>query len=318
MKFSVYFRSRLIPVCCLGTAVIYFAAVMFWTNALPCVIAASVCGAVIIAAAWLFFEWRSVNKKYEALQRKLSAMDKPYLMGAVMDVPFSPMEQKYYDVIRAVSSSAIGAVENAEKEKDEYRDYVESWVHEIKTPLAACSLIIDNGGDVRKLKRELKRADNMTETILYYARLRSIEKDVKIKRASVREIVDDAVKSQMEILVAAGISIEVSGDFEVDTDPKLVTFIIRQILMNAAKYCPKCEIVITAEDGRLTIGDNGPGIPSYELPRVRERGFTGEKWRGANSTGMGLYIADSLCAQLGIDLEIDSEAGHGTTFLFDF
>ena len=115
--------------------------------------------------------------------------------------------------MQILSRSAIAAVEQARREKDEYCDYVESWIHELKMPLTACSLILANDGDVRKLKRELKRADNLTENILYYARLRSVEHDTQIGKLQVAAVMDAAVKSQMELLIAAGISVEVDGDF---------------------------------------------------------------------------------------------------------
>ncbi len=53
------------------------------------------------------------------------------------------------------------------------------------------SLIIDNGGDVRRLRRELKRADNLTESILYYARLRTAEKDVKNREFSAAQAMEE-------------------------------------------------------------------------------------------------------------------------------
>lgn len=134
--------------------------------------------------------------------------------------------------------SAVGVAEGAIREKDEYCDYVESWIHEIKTPLTACSLILANGGDGRKLKTELKRADNLTENILYYARMRSAEKDTQIKKVRVSDVIDEAIKSQMELLIAAKISVETLGDFEVYTDSKALCFILKQLLINCAKYCP--------------------------------------------------------------------------------
>jgi len=210
-------------------------------------------------------------------------------------------------------------VEQAQREKNEYCSYVESWIHEIKTPLTACSLILANGGDARRLKRELKRADNLTESILYYARMRSIEKDTQIREIRVAKVMDEAVKSQMELLIAAGISVEVQGDFSVHTDGKSLEFILKQLLINCAKYCPGCHVTMTAENGVITVQDNGIGIPAHELRRVTERGFTGTNGRRlGGSTGMGLYIVSELCRQLGITMEIESELSKYTRIRLSF
>lgn len=191
-------------------------------------------------------------------------------------------------------------------------------MHEIKTPLTACSLIIDNGCDSTKLKREIKKADNLTDTILYYARLKTISKDTQISECSLRDISDRAIKDQMAILIAASVKIEVEGDANVYSDSKLVGFILRQLLVNTAKYCPGALIKIKMEDNRLIYEDNGIGIPSYELSRVTERGFTGARYRNEKGTGMGLYIVNELCKQLHIKMQIESSENEYTRFTFEF
>ena len=111
---------------------------------------------------------------------------------------------------------------------------------------------------------------------------------------------------------------EASGDFSVHTDGKSVCFILKQLLINCAKYCRGCRVRISAENGRISVEDDGPGIPAHELPRVTERGFTGAGGRSADGTGMGLYIVSELCKKLEIELEIDSALGKGTRFSLVF
>ena len=192
-------------------------------------------------------------------------------------------------------------------------------MHETNTPLTACSLILANGGDPRKLRRELKRADNLTENILYYARLRTAEKDTVIREVSVAAVIDEAIKSQMELLISAGIRVQTQGDFTACTDDKALCFILKQLLVNCAQYCPGCTVAITAAEGAVTVADDGIGIPAHELPRVTERGFTGTNGRTrGSSTGMGLYIVRELCEHLNIGLTIESEQGQYTRFRLAF
>lgn len=268
---------------------------------------------------WLGIGYWTARRRILKLEKILDELPEKYLLGEVMPVPTNEVEKQYYRIMKEVSRSAIGAVEAAKKEKEEYCDYVESWIHEIKTPLTACSLILDNEGDVRKIRRELKRADNLTESILYYARMRTAEKDTQIKEFHVADMIEEAIKSQMELLIAAKISVEPEGDFTVHSDSKSLTFILKQLLINCGKYCPGCHIHIRAEQGVITVWDNGIGIPSHELSRVTERGFTGSNGRKlGGSTGMGLYIVHELCERLGITMQIESVQGEFTRVILSF
>lgn len=274
---------------------------------------------LFLTSSWLLVGFVMERRNIRGLQKLEKELDDKYLLGEILPPPTGYLEQQYYRMFKTISRSAVGLVEETRREKEEYCDYVESWIHEIKTPLTACSLILDNDGDVRKLRRELKRADNLTENILYYARLRSAEKDTKIKILQAAAVIEEAVKSQMELLIASKISVETEGSFTVCTDDKSLCFILKQLLINSAKYCPGCHVNIIAVDGKIIFEDDGIGIPSHEIRRVTERGFTGSNGRHfGRSTGMGLYIANELCKRLDVELQVESEEEKYTriTLLF--
>ena len=263
----------------------------------------------------LIIGWQCSNQRLKMLQKRLKELPEKYLIGETLARPKNAVELEYYLLMKEISRSAIGAVEQVRAEKQDYCNYVESWVHEIKTPLTACSLILSNGADTAKLRRELRRADNLTETILTYAKLGTAEKDTQISRTDLRTACDQAVREEMELLIGAGISISIEGDSAVYTDGKLLVFILKQLLINCAKYCPGCQVRITLEGDSLTFEDNGVGIPAHELARVTERGFTGAAGRNhGQSTGMGLYIVRELCIRLNISLAIESEEHCFTRF----
>ena len=246
-------------------------------------------------------------------------MQEKYLIGEMLPRPRDSVELQYYLIMKEISRSAIGAVEKAREEKQDYYDYVERWVHEIKTPLTACSLILSNGVNASKLRRELRRADNLTETILTYAKLRTVEKDTQISHVNLRTVSDQAVREEMELLINAGISVSISGEGHVYTDSKLLVFILKQLLINCAKYCPDRQIHIELGENSLSFEDNGPGILPHELGRVTERGFSGTAGRRqGQSTGMGLYIVSQLCHNLNIQMDITSSEGKFTRFSFVF
>ncbi len=267
-----------------------------------------------IGLSYYFFRRRMAH-----LRRLQREMEEPYLLGEVLPRPENAVEEAYFSVMKTVSHAAIDRVSALRRDLDEYVDYVESWVHEIKTPLTACSLILANGGEIKKLKTELRRADNLAESVLFYARLRADGSDVRISRFSVRAAADEAVRSEMELLLASNVSVETEGDFFVAADMQAVVFSLKQLLVNCAKYCRGGHVKITAADGRLIVEDDGEGIPPHELPLVFARGFVGSAGRRrGGGTGMGLYLVKKTCEKSGIAVSAASEEGKFTRFTFTF
>jgi len=66
---------------------------------------------------------------------------------------------------------------------------------------------------------------------------------------------------------------------------------------------------------RVTVRDNGPGIPEETLPRIFDTFFTTRRERGG--TGLGLSIAHGIIAEHGGQISVESELGVGTTFTVD-
>lgn len=319
MTLREYISSKSVTLCFLGIGAILLAIFTIVGGiGLPLILTAEAF-MILIVLIWLLCSWYLERKKILKLEHIQEELHEKYLLGEVLPPPTNAIEQQYFRIMKSVSRSAVAFVEQAKHDKEDYCDYVESWIHEIKTPLTACSLILDNDCDIRKLKRELKRADNLTESILYYARMKSAEKDTQIREFNISSVAAKAVKSQMELLVAAGISVEIVGDFAVYSDAKSINFILKQLLINCAKYCPGCQVTINAENGKVTVRDNGIGIPQHELTRITERGFTGTNGRRmGGSTGMGLYIANELCKRLDIKLTVDSVQGEYTSICLAF
>ena len=69
----------------------------------------------------------------------------------------------------------------------------------------------------------------------------------------------------------------------------------------------------------LSVRDNGRGVCAADLPRVFDKGFTGEAGRsGKKSTGIGLYLVRRLCDKMGVAVEADSAAGEFFEVRFGF
>lgn len=319
MKFRTYLSAKAITLCFLFLGSLLTGSVLLFANVNSSLIILLESLFFCLVFGWMAVGYLSERSKLERLEKIIQELPDSYLLGEVLPAPTNAVERRYYRIMKTVSCSAVGLAEQVGREKEEYCDYVESWIHEMKTPLTACSLILANDGDICKLKRELKRADNLTETILYYAKLRTVEKDTQIRKFQVATVIERAIKSQMELLIAAKIAVETKGDFIVYSDSNALCFILKQFLVNCAKYCPGCQICIYADKGKITVEDNGIGIPSHELRRVTERGFTGSNGRKTGgSTGMGLYIVQELCNRLEISMKIEAVQNAFTRITLSF
>jgi len=279
---------------------------------------------VLIIQGIDFFKCRARLRELEAI---LNSLDKKYLFSECVPPAKGVYEQKLFELLRRSGRSMIGAVSDAQAAQREYREYVESWVHEIKTPITAARLLCRNidGESRKKLSRELGLMENHVERALFYARAESPEKDIIIRPVPLEDIVSQAIQNHRELLIQGGVRIETDGlDGVVYTDKKWVCFILGQLLQNAVRYRGDCPVITLAAQpvGKytvLTVSDNGIGIPEYELPRIFDRGFTGSNGRlRGGSTGMGLYLCRKLAGALEIEVQAESREGYGTDVTLAF
>ena len=207
--------------------------------------------------------------------------------------------------------------------QEDYKEYIELWIHEIKIPIATSKLIIENNKNeiTKSIDEELDEIENYTEQALFYARSNTVNKDYVVTKSNLKEIVNGAILKSKRALLSNKISIELNDlEKEVFTDSKWATFIINQIIQNSIKYSKKEDkkIQLYAKSNNeniiLYIKDNGIGIKKGEITRVFEKGFTGENGRIINkkSTGIGLYLCQKLCNKLGLEIELNSKRDIGT------
>ncbi|MCB5711633.1 sensor histidine kinase [Lactonifactor longoviformis] len=212
-----------------------------------------------------------------------------------------------------------------QRDLQEYMDYVETWVHEVKTPIAVSRLIMENNRNevTRSLSEEMDKVEGFVNQMLYYSKSGSLQDDYQIRRVSLRTLVVEAVKHNAKYMIAQQVAPKFGDlDYEVLTDPKWMDFVLGQIISNGVKYRSaerSSEIAFSAvQTGRtvtLSIEDNGIGIPAEDLGRIFRKGFSGVNGRKyGKSTGMGLYLCDTLCRKLGTDLSVSSREEEGSIF----
>ncbi|TDL31303.1 HAMP domain-containing histidine kinase [Jeotgalibacillus sp. S-D1] len=272
---------------------------------------------------FFFFIWRYKRETVYLREIQLMAEEPFTAWEEVLPEAHSPHQEIMNNTILQAIDSSREAAADLQKRYVLKTSDIESWVHEMKTPLTAMKLQLEPyTDDVRfqKLEREWTRLYFLLEQQLYLSRLPSIEHDTVMEKTTIRNLIYPEIKSFLSICRERGIGFEIEGqDLEVTTDVKWGRFIFRQLLSNAIKYSPNdVEVYIKAgHDGQglaLEVTDTGCGIDAHDLPRVFEKGYTGQAGRLQQAaTGLGLYLAKSASEQLQITLTLDSDPGSGTT-----
>lgn len=298
----------------------------------------SACGNTLHSILFISFVWLAVltlcltisyftRKKYlDKLLNMTKQLEERYLIPEVMAMPERAGEQVFYQMMKMAEKSMLEKIGEIQRERQEYKEYIEQWIHEVKTPITAIKLLCENNRSpfTRDMLVELENINRFTEQALYYARSEHTEKDYSIREIRLEDVIHDAITDNKYLLRQNHVMITVDDtESYVYSDEKWVRFILNQMISNAVKYCgeqPKLHFFTEISGDRilLFIEDNGIGISPGDLPRIFEKGFTGKNGRDIqNSTGIGLYLCKRLCDKLDIGLTASSE-GNGTVIALSF
>lgn len=283
---------------------------------------------IIVVGVYLFFQYKSRKEFYNELSKTVDNLDKKYLISEVIDKPVYLEAEPYYDLLKKASKSMREEINSIKNSRKEYKDYIEQWIHEVKTPIASIKLIEENNktNTSRVVLQELEKLDTYVEQALFYARSEEVEKDYLIREMSLEECINKIIIKNKQIFILNNIGVEIDNiDKNVYSDSKWLEFILNQIIVNAIKYRnnkdPKVKVYVSdVKNGiKLIVEDNGIGIPTDELERVFEKGFTGSTGRlNSKSTGIGLYLCRKLCDKLGLLIDIESEINRYTKVSITF
>ena len=283
---------------------------------------------IIVIGVYLFFQYKSRKEFYNELSKTVDNLDKKYLISEVIDKPVYLEAEPYYDLLKKASKSMREEINSIKNSRKEYKDYIEQWIHEVKTPIASIKLIEENNktNTSRVVLQELEKLDTYVEQALFYARSEEVEKDYLIREMSLEECINKIIIKNKQIFILNNIGVEIDNiDKNVYSDSKWLEFILNQIIVNAIKYRnnkdPKVKVYVSdVKNGiKLIVEDNGIGIPTDELERVFEKGFTGSTGRlNSKSTGIGLYLCRKLCDKLGLLIDIESEINRYTKVSITF
>lgn len=268
--------------------------------------------------AFIFDFYQYVKKHKSLLQLKNS------IPSSISSLPSAAhlMETDYQNLLRAYDESYRNAISATDTEKTEMIDFYTLWVHQIKTPIAAMSVLLQEHKTEEndRLAQELFKIERYTELVLGYLRSNSLSSDLQLSSCSLEDIVKQAVKKYAPMFIHKKIKLEMGHlNILVLSDEKWLVFVVEQLLSNALKYTKQGSISIDIRDGMtLMIKDTGIGISQEDLPRIFEKGFTGYNGRmDKKSTGIGLYLVKRILTQLNHKISVESKEGCGTTVLID-
>ena len=321
----------------------------YWKNRIPflltnliCMVALTVfllvCGnsistVLLILSVWtlillagLFLTYWQRDRQMRQLLDMAGQLSERYLISEVMELPAQAEDQVYYRLLKMAGKTMLEQIGEIRRERQEYKEYIEQWIHEIKTPITAMKLLCENHRTdwTKELLMELEKTNRFTEQALYYARSEHTEKDYSVRKMALIQVVHQAIADNKYLLLQSGMHLEVEEIQDtVYSDDKWVRFILNQLIANAVKYRTGQPILRFSTHRQqdqvvLVVEDNGIGISATDLPRIFEKGFTGQNGRNVQqSTGIGLYLCKRLCEKLGIGITAESsENGASISLAF--
>lgn len=322
MSLSEYFRDRIYVVLLHVTCMTLLSVFLISTDNSFSVVALIIALWILILTLYFAIDYIQRKSYINNLFETFNQLEKKYLISEVMRKPYKSEDIQYYTLLRIATKSMLEEITKFKNDGKEYKEYIEQWVHEVKTPISSIKLICENNKSktTRRILSELEKIDNFVQQTLFYARSEKVENDYLIKEISLKNCIDSAIIRNKQIFIQNNIKLSLKDiDKTVYSDSKWVEFILNQLLINAVKYKnnenPQIKIYTeNIKNGvKLIIEDNGIGILESEISRVFEKGFTGSNGRyNKKSTGIGLYLCKRLCIKLGLEIKITSKQNEYT------
>ncbi len=270
--------------------------------------------AMICAAALLVFaliRGAKAARKHRILSSLTAALTEEMLPKGD-----SVEDEDYRRILLLLQEARQAREAEAEREYADMVEYYTLWAHQIKTPIAAMRLTLQNEDSPlsRRLTTELGRVERYVEMVLAYLRLGSASTDYVLREHELDPILRSAVKKFSGEFIERRLALDLRPTgARVLTDEKWLSFVLEQLLSNALKYTPEGKISIYMDGAALCIADTGIGIAPEDLPRIFEAGFTGLNGRrDKQASGLGLYLCRRICKNLGHGLSASSQPGEGT------
>lgn len=322
-----FFKVRKMPII-IFTGIVVIFGILFYLYDIPFDAIIYGCELSFVwCAVCLFIDFYKYYKRHKLLHiNREQFFDDAEQLPEHMDI----IEYDYQELAKELYQAKQELISKNRIAKKELLDYYGMWVHQIKTPIAALDILLQNTErmlyrldekemmqeaiSVSDMKMELFKIEQYVEMALNYLRVKDISSDLVFKKQELDDMVCQVIRKYAKIFISKKIKMDFKPTKAcIVTDEKWFIFVLEQIISNALKYIKKGQISIYMKEKSLVIEDTGIGIPAEDLPRIFERGFTGYNGReNKKSTGIGLYLCKNIMDKLQWNITADSEVGRGT------
>ena len=328
MSFIEYFKDKVIFIIINIIVLVITSYLLFGLNVSSYAIFIICILNFLASISFFIYDCLRKSKYYSSLLKRLDELDKKYFIGDVATEEDFLEGKILFEIISQATKSMKDDISESIRNSNDYKEYIELWVHEIKTPIATCKLLIENNDNevTESIGEEVTKVEDYIEQVLFYARSNAVEKDYLIKEINLKKSINAVIRKNANTLIEKRVKVDIRNvDKIVSCDSKWIEFILGQIVSNSIKYMDKKESVLKiyseniGNDVILKICDNGIGMDERSVIKAFEKGYTGENGRRfGKSTGMGLYLCKKLCEKLGLGINIKSNENEGTevTILF--
>ena len=328
MSFIEYFKDKVIFIIINIIVLVITSYLLFGLNVSSYAIFIICILNFLASISFFIYDCLRKSKYYSSLLKRLDELDKKYFIGDVATEEDFLEGKILFEIISQATKSMKDDISESIRNSNDYKEYIELWVHEIKTPIATCKLLIENNDNevTESIGEEVTKFEDYIEQVLFYARSNAVEKDYLIKEINLKKSINAVIRKNANTLIEKRVKVDIRNvDKIVSCDSKWIEFILGQIVSNSIKYMDKKESVLKiyseniGNDVILKICDNGIGMDEKSVIKAFEKGYTGKNGRRfGKSTGMGLYLCKKLCEKLGLGINIKSKENEGTevTILF--
>ncbi len=228
------------------------------------------------------------------------------------------LDGAYPPELRPLTDRLNALLAHGRSQLEHHRNALADLAHSLKTPLALLRGALDAGAPAPDLRASVEEQVERMASVVDYQLRRAAATGRAPLTASVAlaPLVRRVVASVAKVHAARTLDfqIQVPEDLRLAGDEGDLMEVVGNLLDNAAKWA-RSRVVVSAQASpsggtRLTVEDDGPGVPAAELPRVQTRGTRADP--GVPGQGIGLAVVrDIVETAYGGRLELDNRPGGG-------